>query len=192
MPNQEHEREREIKHKATGTNPQPRGWTTPSLIRWPPGWWRWPPVMISPTCRVPERAPNWFFMATEACGGGTSDLGLFLMVSLFIGFFGVGITRRWASRWAQPTGAHLGPLARPSVLWPTHSPSGHSTKIRGSLWFQRNRQKVSSNSENFYFCTKNNTTIVLLKTTLVRVSSMQIIPKPYKIIVNMASILHKL
>src|SRR5215216_3888666 len=27
---QEHEREREIKHIATGRNPQPRGWTTPS------------------------------------------------------------------------------------------------------------------------------------------------------------------
>ena len=39
-----------------------------------------------------------FFMATEACGGGSSDLGLFLMVSLFIGFFHVEITRRWASR----------------------------------------------------------------------------------------------
>ena len=38
------------------------------------------------------------FVAIEACGGGTSDLGLFLMVSLFIGFFGVGFTRRWASR----------------------------------------------------------------------------------------------
>ena len=34
---QEHEREREIKHIATGTNPQPRGWTTPSSSWWPPG-----------------------------------------------------------------------------------------------------------------------------------------------------------
>ena len=33
---------------------------------------------------------DWFSVATEPCGGGTSDLGLFLMVSLFIGFFGVG------------------------------------------------------------------------------------------------------
>ena len=39
---------------------------------------------------------------------------------------------------------------------------------------------------------KNNTTVVLLKTTSVQVSSMQIIPKPYKIVVNMAWILHKL
>ena len=41
---------------------------------------------------------DWFSVTTEPCGGETSDLGLFLMVSLFIGFFGVGFTRRWASR----------------------------------------------------------------------------------------------
>ena len=51
-----------------------------------------------PTDRVPEQGLDCFFVATQACGGTTSDLGLFLMVSLFIGFFGVGLTRRWASR----------------------------------------------------------------------------------------------
>ena len=74
------EREREFKHIATGTYPQPRGWTTPSLSWRKPGWWRWPPVMVFPSGRVPERAPDWFFMAIEACGGGTPDLGLFLEV----------------------------------------------------------------------------------------------------------------
>ena len=34
---------------------------------------------------MPERGLDWFSLATEACGGGTSDLGLFMMVSLFIG-----------------------------------------------------------------------------------------------------------
>ena len=29
--------ERDIKHIATGTNPQPRGWTTPSSSWWPSG-----------------------------------------------------------------------------------------------------------------------------------------------------------
>ena len=33
-----------------------------------------------------------FFMATEACGGGTPDLGFVLEVSVFIGIFGVGLT----------------------------------------------------------------------------------------------------
>ena len=35
---------------------------------------------------------DWFSVATEACDGGTSDLGLPLMVSLFIRFFGAGFT----------------------------------------------------------------------------------------------------
>jgi len=38
----------------------------------------------------------------------------------------------------------------------------------------KNLQKVSSNSKNFYFCTKNNTMAILLKTASVRVSSIQI------------------
>ena len=43
--------------------------------------------MISPSGRVPEWGLDWFLVATGPCGGETSDLGLFLMVSLFIGFF---------------------------------------------------------------------------------------------------------
>ena len=61
-------RERDIKHIANGTNPHLRGWTTPSSSWWPPGWWRWPPVMISPSGRVPERGLDWFSVATEPCG----------------------------------------------------------------------------------------------------------------------------
>ena len=30
---------------------------------------------------------DWFLVATEASGGGTPDLGYFLEVSVFIGFF---------------------------------------------------------------------------------------------------------
>ena len=46
----------------------------------------------SPSGRVPEQGPDWFLVATEACGGETPDLGYFLEVSVFIGFFGVRIT----------------------------------------------------------------------------------------------------
>ena len=60
------------------------------------------------------------------------------------------------------------------------------------FWSIKNPQQVSRCLENFDFCTKNNTTVVLLKTASVWVSSMQIIPKPYKFFVNMAWILHKL
>lgn len=47
--------------------------------------------MDSPSGRVPERAPDWFLVAIEACGGGTPDLGFFLGVSVFIGVYGGGI-----------------------------------------------------------------------------------------------------
>ena len=57
---------------------------------------------------MPGWGIDWFFVATKACGGGSFDLGLFLMVSLFIGFFGVGFTRRWASRVPPPTRARQG------------------------------------------------------------------------------------
>ena len=40
--------------------------------------------MVSPSGRVLEWAPDWFFMAIEAYGGGTSDLGFFSGVSIFI------------------------------------------------------------------------------------------------------------
>ena len=94
------ERERDQTH-GTGTYPQPRGWTTPSSSWWPPGWWRWPPVMVSPSSRVPERAPNWVFVATKACGGGTPDRGFFWGVSVFIGIYGGGITLVGPTRRSQ-------------------------------------------------------------------------------------------
>ena len=53
---------------------------------------KWPPVMVSPSSRVPERAPDWFFVVIEACDGRTPDLGFFLGVPGFIGIFGVGFT----------------------------------------------------------------------------------------------------
>ena len=36
-----------------------------------------------------EQGPDWFLVATEACGGGTPDLGYLSGVSVFVGGFGV-------------------------------------------------------------------------------------------------------
>ena len=41
--------------------------------------------MDPPFGRVPEQGPDWFLVATEACGGGTSDLAYFPKVSVFVG-----------------------------------------------------------------------------------------------------------
>ena len=46
--------------------------------------------MDSPSDTVPERAPDWFLVATEACGGGTPDLGYVLGFFVYIRGFGVG------------------------------------------------------------------------------------------------------
>ena len=45
-----------------------------------------------PSDRVLEQGPYLFLVATEACGGGTPNLGFFSGVSVFIGIFGVGLT----------------------------------------------------------------------------------------------------
>ena len=44
-----------------------------------------------PSGGVPDQGPNWFLVATEACGGGTPDLGFILGVSVFIGIIGAGL-----------------------------------------------------------------------------------------------------
>ena len=64
-------------------------------------------------------------------------------------------------------------------------PPSSGSLLRYFSFLPKNRQKVSSNSENFYFCRKTNTTTVLLKTAPIRVSSMQIIQKPYRIVVKL-------
>ena len=45
-----------------------------------------PPMTISPSGRVPERAPERFLVATEACGGGTPDLWC---PSMFLGYMDI-------------------------------------------------------------------------------------------------------
>ena len=44
--------------------------------------------MGSPSGRVPERGPDWFLVATEACGGGTPDLSSVLEVLGYVGIYG--------------------------------------------------------------------------------------------------------
>ena len=39
---------------------------------------------------MPEQGPDWFLVATEACGGGTPDLGYVLEVWVYIRGVGVG------------------------------------------------------------------------------------------------------
>ena len=75
-----------------------------------------------PSGRVPEQGPDWFLVATEACGGGTPDLGYFLEVSVYIRGFGVrnksgGSPGCPRGREARPT-----PWARPHPRGPLVAP----------------------------------------------------------------------
>ena len=44
--------------------------------------------MVPPSGRVLEQGPDWFLVATEACGGGTPDLGSVLKVLGYVSIYG--------------------------------------------------------------------------------------------------------
>ena len=59
--------------------------------------------MVSPSGRVPKQDPDWFFMATEACVGGTPDL---FCSPIVLGYMDIYIGERSTS--GEPRGAHEG------------------------------------------------------------------------------------
>ena len=83
--------------------------------------------MVSPSGRVPEQGPDWFLVATEACGGGTPDLGYFLEVSVFIGIF--GIENKSGESTSQPQGWRV----HPAPLWGPRGSSGPTLLLQGLL-----------------------------------------------------------
>ena len=137
-------------------------------------------MMDPPSIRVLEQGPKRFLVATEACSGGTPDLGYFLEVWGFIGEVGV------ENKSGGPTESPRGTGGRPPPsCGPRDSPT---VTLRSSIFyiFQKKSPLIFSAFRELIFLHKNNTTVVLLKTASVRVSSNQIIPKSYKTIVNMA------
>ena len=85
-------------------------------------------MMISPSGRVPEQGLDWFSVVTEACGGGTPDLGLFLGVSVFIRFFGVGFTSGGSPSRPRDRGTRPGGRAR-------HHPRGWLRTLLAQLFY---------------------------------------------------------
>ena len=88
--------------------------------------------MDPPSGRVPKQGPDWFLVATEACGGGTPDLGYFLEVSIFIGIFGVGLTSGGSPSRPRDTGCAQGVgraptlMGSPGLFWPNSFTPGAS------------------------------------------------------------------
>ena len=86
--------------------------------------------MDPPSGRVPEQGPDWFLVATEACGGGTPDLGYFLEVWRFIGEVGV------ENKSGGPTESPRGIGARPRGLRAPSTLMGPTGLLSDNFLFQ--------------------------------------------------------
>ena len=87
----------------------------------------------------------------------------------------VGVEVRGAPGGARGRGARPGGQARPPPSWLGCGPLVFIFCVDFSLFFLRCSVEFQDIPRIFIFCTKNNTMAVLLKTTSVRVSSIQII-----------------
>ena len=97
-----------------------------------------------PSGRVPEQGPDWFLVATEACGGGTPDLGYFLEVSVFIGIFGVG-NKPGGSPSRPRDRARPHPRGRPGTLLAQLFYSGVF------FWSIKNHQKLAHQLDSVWY-----------------------------------------
>ena len=108
--------------------------------------------MIPPSDRVPEQGPDWFLVATEACGGGTPDLGFFSGVSIFIGIFGVGLTSWGGLRVIHEIGG-----APRGVGRPPHPRGWLGTLLAqlfyfvGFFWSIKNHQKLARQLDSIWY-----------------------------------------
>ena len=109
MPNQEHERERDQTHSYWYIPSAPRV-NYSLLVMESTGTMKMATGEGSPSGGVPEQGPDWFLVATEACGGETPDL---LCSWMFLGY--MGIYRR-RSRSVELRGAHEGGGAPPCLV----------------------------------------------------------------------------
>ena len=80
-------------------------------------------------------------MATEACDGGTSDLGYFPKVFVFIGIFGVGFTSGGSPGCPRDRGARLrgDPLS-----WAARDSSGPTPMLRGLFLVHKKSSKFGT------------------------------------------------
>ena len=96
--------------------------------------------MDSPSGRVPERAPERFLVATEACGSGTPDLSSVLEV---LGYESIYGCRGYVG---GATGAPRGRRVRPGGGHPRGQPRTLLVELRysvGFFWFKNKFREVS-------------------------------------------------
>ena len=92
---------------------------------------------------MPEQGPDWFLVATEACGGGTPDLGFFSGFFVFIGIFGVGLMSGGSLCHRQDRG-RPGGRARPPPSWMAWDSSGPTLLLQGLLLVHKKSSKIGT------------------------------------------------
>ena len=107
-------------------------------------------MIVSPSGRVPEWGPERLFVATEACGGGTPDLGFFSRVSIFIGIFYAGNKSGGSPSHPRDRGARPGGRARPPPSWWPRDSSSPSP-VRGLLLVQNNLREILGQLDSVWF-----------------------------------------
>ena len=97
--------------------------------------------MIAPSGRVPERGLDWISWIHRPCGGETSDLGLPRRVLKYLGIYSAKRGCGRPPRWAQPTWARQGVLARPCGLCPPRGTPQVQLRPIGFLLVQKKSPK---------------------------------------------------
>ena len=95
-----------------------------------------PSVIVSPSGRLPEKAPRWDLMGTEGCGGGKLASWLSL---IDLGYKSIYIRKKYvggAMRGPRGWGACLPHWARPPASWPPRGVPDFNSKSSGLRLFQ--------------------------------------------------------
>jgi hypothetical protein len=136
---QEHERERDQTHSYWYIPSAPRV-NYSLLIMETAGMMKMTSDDGFPLRGVPERAPDWFFVAIEACDGGTPNLGFFSEVSGYIGVLGIGITSGGFAR--DPQARRACPRGRtPVACGCLMTPLAHLRCSVGVFWSKKNHRE---------------------------------------------------
>ena len=100
---------------------------------------------------MPEQGPDWFLVATKACGGGTPNLGFFSGVSIFIGIFGVGLTSGGFPSHPRGWGRAQGGRARPHPRGGLGTLLVHLRYSVGFFWSKNNLREFSGQLDSVWF-----------------------------------------
>ena len=104
-----------------------------------------------PSGRVPEQGPDWFLVATEACGGGTPDLAFFLEVWVYIRDVGVGNKSGGSTR--RPRGRECAQVgrARPHPHGVLGTLLVHLRYSVGFFWSKNNLREFSGQLDFIWY-----------------------------------------